>query len=342
MRTFLLLVLLLLTVGLPAQEFSLLLEGYDCFYADPNSGNGMRTIELWFKPSQDYTSYNPEFAPLVCREQGYGYHNEHEFYLAVGKTGLPNPGHLRFCYLIDQWNYFCVYSDSNRWEKDVWYHVAGVIHPDSGMMMFINGKKQQQKAQYFDAAHTTSYNLAVGSWGYPPNGSNRYFRGTVDEIRISSIARYTKDFVPTPCIEPGIDTYTIACWCLEDGGGSFLEDLSGNGHDGTLVDGIWMQDDACDPTNTYTAEHQKIPGNILIAPNPAKAQSFVHITLNEPAGLVITMHKLGSGGSFQVFDKYAEAGQYCIPLECSELRPGLYVVSIATGSRMYTRKLLLL
>ena len=59
------------------------------------------------------------------------------------------------------------------------------------------------------------------------------FNGTLDEIRISSVIRYTDTFVPSTNL--GTDGDTVAYWPCNDGAGTGLADASGNGNNGTLV-----------------------------------------------------------------------------------------------------------
>lgn len=323
-----------------AQHFTLKFEDGQSFYADPGAGNAMRTIELWFKPSVEYNMYNPEFAPLVCREQGPGQHNIHEFYLAIQKTGLPNPGHLRFCYLIDQWIYFDVYSDANSWKKDTWYHVACVIHPDSGMMMFIDGIKQQDREMYFNSAYNTAYNLAIGAWGYPPNGGDRYFNGTVDDIMISDIGRYTENFTPAPCVELTVDSNTVACWILEEGSGFFLEDISGNAHHGQLIGGTWWQDDPCQPIPTRLDDQDMHHPVITVRPNPVF--DVVLVDIDQVDATEFDIQLIDMQGNI-LFDRTAcrpEAGSLEMRLDATRMPAGLYLLRIIVNGHIYNRKVL--
>ena len=59
------------------------------------------------------------------------------------------------------------------------------------------------------------------------------FTGTVDEVRISSIARYTGVFVPTLRHEP--DEHTLALYHFDEGEGDVVKDSSGSNHHGKIV-----------------------------------------------------------------------------------------------------------
>jgi Protein kinase domain/Concanavalin A-like lectin/glucanases superfamily len=65
------------------------------------------------------------------------------------------------------------------------------------------------------------------------------FKGAVGEVRISSVARYTRDFTPRPRHAPDKDA--IALYHFDDGAGDKLTDSSGNGHHGKIVGARWVQ-----------------------------------------------------------------------------------------------------
>ena len=68
-----------------------------------------------------------------------------------------------------------------------------------------------------------------------------HFHGTIDEVRISNIARYTEDFTPQRRFEP--DEHTMALYHFDEGSGDVLKDSSGNGHDGKIVGAKWVKVD---------------------------------------------------------------------------------------------------
>jgi hypothetical protein len=78
--------------------------------------------------------------------------------------------------------------------------------------------------------------LTQGPWlrigglpGYP------FFDGAIDEVRISSVVRYTSDFVPssTPF---SADANTLGLWHFDEGAGQSAADVSTSANDGTLGD----------------------------------------------------------------------------------------------------------
>jgi formylglycine-generating enzyme required for sulfatase activity/serine/threonine protein kinase len=72
-------------------------------------------------------------------------------------------------------------------------------------------------------------------------GRQSHFHGLIDEIRISSIARYTEDFTPQSHFEP--DEHTMSLYHFDEGSGDVLKDSSGNGHHGKIVGAKWVKVD---------------------------------------------------------------------------------------------------
>ena len=65
--------------------------------------------------------------------------------------------------------------------------------------------------------------------------------GVIDEVRISKVARYDKDFTPAKRFEPDKDT--IALYHFDEGTGDVLKDSSGNNHHGKIVGAKWVKAD---------------------------------------------------------------------------------------------------
>ena len=64
------------------------------------------------------------------------------------------------------------------------------------------------------------------------------FLGRIDEVRVSTAARYEGDFEPDQVF--GSDADTFALYHFDEGEGEVLTDASGNGHDGRIVGASWV------------------------------------------------------------------------------------------------------
>lgn len=69
----------------------------------------------------------------------------------------------------------------------------------------------------------------------------RFLRGTIDEIRVSSVARYRQQFLPIDRFES--DSETLALYHFEEGQGEVLVDSSGHDQHGRIVGGTWESRD---------------------------------------------------------------------------------------------------
>ncbi|HEX4130053.1 MAG TPA: protein kinase [Pirellulales bacterium] len=112
-------------------------------------------------------------------------------------------------------------------------HLAGVF--DNGEERFyIDGKLQGSKREPFRAS---TYSMVIG--GNPAGErANDPFDGTIDEVRISSVARYTGEFTPQKRFDA--DEHTEALYHFDEGSGEVAKDASPHGRDGKIIDATWV------------------------------------------------------------------------------------------------------
>lgn len=145
---------------------------------------------------------------------GYAFHYAQDVYIAGGdkSTGVEAPVHL-----------------------------AAVRDPDAGeIRFFINGHLIKRKK--------ASLVVGLDSFGicnpkYQFKGPDKFggYRGWIDELRISSIARYNDDFQPET--RYGTDQHTLALYHFDEGTGTVLKDSSGNNHHGEIRGAKWIHPD---------------------------------------------------------------------------------------------------
>jgi len=121
-----------------------------------------------------------------------------------------------------------------RISTGVWTHIAVVIDKTMNEgRIYINGILRDNGTMSMPASVNTSAYLGGGP-GLP------YTSGTIDEVRISNIARYSSNFSPLS-VEFTTDINTIALWHFNEGTGTSTSDSSGNNITGTLVnDPTWV------------------------------------------------------------------------------------------------------
>ncbi len=228
-----------------AEEYNVLsFDGIDDYLDLGDSvGNGVRTIELWFKPTEQIDSSLNDFIGLLVRETSGN--NIDEFGLEFQPSFQPNPGHLRWNITEIIGSEHIVESDIQVWEADTWYHVAAVVDPTLGMKLFINGILQSDTNSYTSAPGNNSSHTTVGSWGLSTLNLNRYFEGRVDDVRLSTTALYTTDFTP-PCPDQVAINTTVAVWNFNENDSTIAIDSSQNIHHATLVGATRAYDEFCE------------------------------------------------------------------------------------------------
>jgi len=131
---------------------------------------------------------------------------------------------------------------------NTWYYVT-ITSAANSLKMYVNGNLVAQNTTFTPTSHP--YNLNIGA-NYA--GSNRFFNGMVDDVRIYDYARTadeirldyqagmaahfgangkTCDEDPKSCMAKGLVGY----WDMEEGSGNSTIDKSGNGNNGALTNG---------------------------------------------------------------------------------------------------------
>jgi tRNA A-37 threonylcarbamoyl transferase component Bud32 len=110
-------------------------------------------------------------------------------------------------------------------------HIAGVL-TGRRLMLFVDGELAvSQDYEPLTGLHTF--------WlGCDGNGG---CMGRIEEVRVSSCARYDKNFTPAKRFEPDADT--LALYHFDEGQGAILKDSSGNGHHGQITGAKWVNAD---------------------------------------------------------------------------------------------------
>lgn len=71
----------------------------------------------------------------------------------------------------------------------------------------------------------------------PEDGADYFFRGLIDELRISNVARYSASYTPEKHFKP--DANTVALYHFDEGSGTVAKDSSRNGHHGEIHGATW-------------------------------------------------------------------------------------------------------
>jgi len=163
---------------------------------------------------------------------------------------------------------------AGAWKKDVplyeqsiaekrIHHLAICSSGNFLYTVFIDGKKG---ATYRVSTPGHNWRLLLGS-----DASRKGpWHGTIDEVRVSSVARYDEDFEPPRTDERfQRDEHTLALYHLDEGQGNLVHDSSGNGHHGRIVGANWIRHDRTRPaSNAISPSHSRV--ELLTLVDPAK------------------------------------------------------------------------
>lgn len=191
------------------------------------------TVELWFKPDSLFTatSHPPDYTYLFSKNLAGNVQGD------LGIGWKRNDGDIQ-CFIQDGTVTQDVYPLITAWEPR-WYHLAYVWDTADSMRVFIDGVhsadiEPNAQGEVCLPVYGGTQTIVIGS-GAVDLLDLRYetFRGSIDEVRISAVSRYTSNFtVPTAPYE--VDQYTIALWHFDEGSGTTVSDATGNGFNGIL------------------------------------------------------------------------------------------------------------
>jgi len=104
------------------------------------------------------------------------------------------------------------------------------------LRIFLDGELIARRA-YNELSHgRRERSLSIGS---PDSRYGVTIQGWMDEVRLSSVARYETNFTPTKRFEA--DAHTLALYHFDEGHGDVLKDSSGNGHHGMITGAKWVR-----------------------------------------------------------------------------------------------------
>jgi len=211
----------------PARCFN----GQDDYVLVPNSSSlnvtGGLTIEAWIKMDQlpgPVPGYSGEEYAIVSKWAGTGSAGGRYLF---GVLGGANSGKL----ILNLQDIGAISNQSLQ--PGQWYHVA-VTYDGSNFRFYINGQLDNtvSGASSFGFSSTP---LAIGKNihnNITPSVNPYFFKGEIDEVRISNIVRSQFSFcLNAPCTPDG---NTMALWHLNEVSGTLVDDASANNNDGTV------------------------------------------------------------------------------------------------------------
>ena len=115
-------------------------------------------------------------------------------------------------------------------------HLAGVFD-GAGLRLYVDGKLQG-RAPFQDAFAKSRGKFLIGADPDDKGNFSLPFPGAIDEVRISTTARYDADFTPARRFEPDAETWAL--YHFDDGVGLTVRDSSSAGRHAALQGGEWI------------------------------------------------------------------------------------------------------
>jgi formylglycine-generating enzyme required for sulfatase activity len=100
---------------------------------------------------------------------------------------------------------------------------------------YVNGVWQGKR--YNSAKEGMQWNMRE-LWIGCKSSETEFFRGVIDQVRISRVARYTANFSPITNLPT--DDQTLALYNFDESAGNVLRDASGHGHQARIFGGTWV------------------------------------------------------------------------------------------------------
>jgi Leucine-rich repeat (LRR) protein len=110
-------------------------------------------------------------------------------------------------------------------------HLAGVFDGDR-LNLFVDGKRQGAGTAFTGRAKLSRLPLHIGANPETGNRVIKVFSGTIDEVRVSKVARYQSDFTPSRRFKT--DTETLALYHFDESNSRNAVDSSGNARHGQI------------------------------------------------------------------------------------------------------------
>ncbi len=134
--------------------------------------------------------------------------------------------------------YAYAHSDKKP-EPDKQVHIAGVFD-GKNLTMFVDGKLQSRTGMTMAPHNASDFDFMIGADPDGDGNPQHFFKGTIDEVRISKVARYKADFPPLK-EKFKTDADTLVLYHFDEGSGEVAKDASGNKHDGQIHGTKWVQ-----------------------------------------------------------------------------------------------------
>ena len=184
------------------------------------------TVECFFKWYGGTDSWQ-----AILERQEWG---RQEWGIIIGGPGSGYEGEIdgAFTYDGDHGNAHYI-SGPFTINDSLWHHVA-LVGTGSEIVVYLDGQRGNAERQEGPLGAVDDVEVSAGSLMNP----YEFFNGCIDEIRISSTARYGGQRFDVPQQPFSADQYTIALWHCDEESGDSVFDSSGREYHGVCRQGV--------------------------------------------------------------------------------------------------------
>ena len=283
-----------LPANIYSTNYSLALDGINDFgsIANPfftNINQRDFTIEFYMKPNATQSQY-----PGIWGKTGYW---------SEINVHLYQPGKVALMYATTVGGNQYFNSDTVSWQSEKWDHYAIVGEATNNQLrIYKNGVLDAIKPHGTPVWSIPNNDSKIGAvyqgWTAP---NTQYFKGKLDDFRVSDIARYNTNFTPPKNIVADVNTRVL--YNFNSINNNIVPDLSGNNNNLTLQNGASLDADV--PYTINTVLPNNIPTNGLVAYYPFNGNAN-DVSGNGNNGVVnsatLTTDRFGLSNSAYNFD----------------------------------------
>ena len=198
----------------PQHNSAILLDGASAVQVNIPERLERYTLECWVKGSAPAGS-----TALITKTQNSAY--------GIFWCDQPDGHKLPTAYVGTTAGYLTLPAQA-PWDWSQWTHLASVFDGQRAAL-YVNGKPQAEQSTEAKATHNR-HPLYIGADPDHNGNASRFFTGTIDEVRLSSVARYDGPFTPQPVFQRDDDTVLLLHFDRSIDG--LFPDDSGRSHHG--------------------------------------------------------------------------------------------------------------
>ena len=242
------------------------------------------------------------------------------------------------------------YTPSHSIVLNEWQHVAVSFLSGSFLKVFIDGVEQPLSPAEHDLGSLTDHAeqaLVIGNMPY----LNATFQGAIDEVRVWNTARSADELGSyMNCYLNGNEPHLAGYWNMDEGGGTTIQDRSGNGNNATHTDATWIQgvplsgstQVSDDVARRSVPQRYSIVGNY---PNPFNPRTTIRYYLSESGPVHVNIYDVTGKLVERLFSGMKQAGYHSLIWDAGQYTghfsgSGIYICKLSTGGASDIHKML--